>query len=101
MYIFYIDESGNRDPQTEAIRADGTRITKDWLYVLTAVSLFEHRWHGFEKTLNRDKNRLMSRIYRGHNIRLQLTDCEVKSSAVRIPKQRNCHPFLSHGSAKK
>jgi len=96
MYIFYIDESGNRDPQTETIRDDGTRIPKEWLYVLTAVSLFEHRWHGFEKTLNRYKNRLMARIYRDHGLRLQLADCEVKSSAVRVPKQRDRHRFLSH-----
>ncbi len=91
MYFFYVDESGNRDPQIETIRDDGTRVAKDWLYVLTAVSLFEHKWHGFEKTINRYKNRLMRRIYQDSGVHLQLADCEVKSSAVRIPKQRDCH----------
>jgi len=95
MYFFYIDESGNRDPKVEKVRPDGTRIPKDWLYVLTGICLFERRWHGFEKTLNRHKARLKDQIYRTHGVRLDLADCEVKSVWLRNRFQRAKHPFLS------
>ena len=88
MHLFYVDESGNRDP---------LHVTdKDWLYVLTAISLFEHRWHGFEKTLNRYKGRLAARIKADTGLRLDLADMEIKSDWIRIPKARSNRPFLSN-----
>jgi len=96
VYFFYIDETGNRDPRLTIPRKDGTTVAGDWLYVLTAVSLFEKRWHGFEKTLNRRKGFLMNRIFKETGTRLQLADCEVKSNWVRQPKERTQHPFLRH-----
>jgi len=95
MFLFYVDESGNRDPRVETPQKDGTTKPGDWLYVLTAVSLFEHRWGYFEKAINRRKTELIHRINREAGVRLELADCEVKSSAVRIPKERAKHPFLS------
>ena len=95
MLFFYIDETGNRDPQTQVTREDGSVLQKDWLYVLTAVSLFEHRWHGFEKTLNRHKAGLMTRLHKDHGLNLELADTEVKSNWIRIPKECARHPFLS------
>ena len=95
MFLFYADESGNRDVRVDIPQKDGTTKPGDWLYVLTAVSLFEHKWHGFEKTINRRKVDLIQRIMRDTGLRLELADCEVKSSAVRIPKERARHPFLS------
>ena len=88
MIIFYVDESGNRDPKHVN--------DKDWLYVLTAVSLFEHRWHGFEKTLNRHKTRLADRIFNDKGVRLDLAEMEIKSDWVRIPKARAARPFLAN-----
>ena len=51
MFLFYVDETGNRDVRVEISQRDGTTKPGDWLYVLTTISLFEHRWHGFEKTI--------------------------------------------------
>jgi len=98
MYFFYVDESGSLDPTTTGVRADGSTFTKDHLYVLTAVSLFERRWHGFEKTLNRKKQELCD-IHRRTNPteqRLDLADCEIKSTWIRIPKERARRPFLAN-----
>jgi len=96
MYLFYVDESGNLDCGLTKVRADGSVLQKDWLYVLTAVSLFEHRWHGFEKTLNRKKRALMARVIRRGGPRLDLADCEIKSNWLRNPKEQASHPLLSH-----
>ncbi|NLT75246.1 MAG: DUF3800 domain-containing protein [Planctomycetes bacterium] len=96
MFLFYADETGNRDPRLEIPQKNGTIKPGDWLYVLTAVSLFEHRWHGFEKTINRRKGELTQRILRDRQVRLELADCEVKSNWVRILKERRRHPFLGN-----
>lgn len=96
MFLWYADETGNRDPRLEIPQKDGTNKPGDWLYVITAVSLFEQRWHGFEKTINRYKNDLRIRINREKGVALDLADCEIKSNWVRIPKERNNHPFLAN-----
>jgi hypothetical protein len=88
MYFFYVDESGTLDPDCSG--------GKEPLYVLTAISLFEHRWHGFEKTINRQKRELIKLINQRKGIRLDLADCEIKSNWVRIPKERERRPFLSN-----
>ena len=95
MYLFYIDETGNRDPRLLIPKADGTTIQGDWLYVLTAVGLYEHKWHGFEKPINRQKRGLIQRIRYLHGVELELADCEIKSNWLRQPKERGRHPLLS------
>ncbi|HVA50200.1 MAG TPA: DUF3800 domain-containing protein [Pirellulales bacterium] len=98
MYFFYVDESGSLDPAAIGRRADGSTFAKDHLYVLAAVSLFERRWHGFEQTLNRRKRELCE-IHRHTNPatpRLELADCELKSTWTRIPKERAQRPFLAN-----
>lgn len=98
MYFFYADESGTLDPSITGERADGSKYPKEHLYVLSAVSLYESRWHGFEKTLNRKKWELIDIINRSPKpqIRLELADCEVKSTWIRIPKERSKRPFLAN-----
>ncbi len=96
MFLVYVDETGNRDPRLEIPQKDGTTKLGDWLYVLTGISLFEHQWHGFEKTLNRYKQSLMARINRDTGLRLDLADSEIKSNWVRIPKERARRPFLAN-----
>jgi len=98
MYFFYVDESGNLDPSVSGERADGTKYAKDHIYVLSAVSLFEKRWHGFEKTLNRKKWELIDIIRRSPKpqVQLELADCEIKSTWIRIPKERSQRPFLAN-----
>lgn len=95
MFLIYIDESGNRDPRLEIPQKDGSYKPGEWLYSLTAVSLFEHQWHGFEKTLNRHKQMLMASVNRRAGVRLDLADCEIKSNWVRTPKERAKRPFLA------
>jgi len=98
MYFFYVDESGSLDPTVTGERADGTTFVKDHLYVLAAVSLYERRWHGFEKTLNRRKRELCD-IHRHTNPAtpmLELADCEIKSTWIRIPKERGQRAFLAN-----
>lgn len=97
MYFFYIDESGHRDPNVDpGVRPDGTRFDRDWLFVTVAVSLFEGRWRGFENTINEHKIFLLERVNRSCGLRLDLSDAEIKSNWVRIPKERNARPFLAN-----
>jgi len=96
MFLIYVDETGNRDPRLEIPQKDGSTKPGDWLYVLTGISLFEHQWHGFEKTLNRHKQSLMARINRDDGLRLDLADSEIKSNWVRNPKERAKRPFLAN-----
>ncbi|MCE5228688.1 DUF3800 domain-containing protein [bacterium] len=96
MFFFYVDESGTLDPDCNPIVGlNGSSRSKEHLYVLTAVSLFDHRWHGFEKTINRQKRALIDLIQERTGMRLDLSDCEIKSTWVRIPKERARHRFLS------
>lgn len=91
MILFYVDETGNRAP----VRAGRPEGDQQWLYVLTAVSLYEHRWHGFEKTISRTKRRLLQQINDRRGVLLDLAGCEVKSNWVRVDTERKKHPFLS------
>ena len=95
MYLCYIDETGNRDPRLRIPQSDGSEKDGDWLYVLTALCIFEQRWHTLEKPINRHKLALVERIRKDTGRVLQLADCEVKSSALRQPKERARHVFLS------
>ena len=96
MYFFYIDESGTRDPETTKTQADGTTRPKEHLYVLTAVSLFERRWHAFERDIGRLKREFADRLYHLTKVRFDLADCEVKSTWLRIQRQREREsPFLT------
>jgi len=94
MFYFYVDESGNRGVPAAPEATQGP--TSDWLYVLVAVSLFEHRWHQFEKFLRRRKRDLGESLRTTRGLRLGLTDYEIKSAWVRIPSQRSRRPFLAN-----
>ena len=98
MYFFYVDESGNLDSTVSGEHADGSTFTKDHIYVLPAVSLYEHKWHRFDKLLNRKKWELIDIIFRAQLTpsKLELADCEIKSTWTRIPKQRAKRPFLAN-----
>lgn len=99
MYLCYIDETGTRDPRLKIPRQDGTERDGDWLYVLTALCVFEQRWHTLEKPINRRKLALLERIRNETGVALQLADCEIKSNWLRIPRERERHPFVSHLTA--
>lgn len=96
MYLCYIDETGNRDPRLKIPQKDGSEKDGDWLYALTAMCIFEQRWHTLEKPINRHKMSLIDKIQRDKGIGLQLSDCEVKSNWLRQPREREKHVFLQH-----
>jgi len=96
MFLFYIDETGNRDPRLEIPQKNGTVRKGEWLYVLTAVGMFEQRWHTLEKPINRLKMKLIENIRRTKGIDLDLADAEIKSTWVRQPSKRQNHPFLKY-----
>lgn len=95
MYLFYVDESGTLDPEITGTRSDGSRFEKEWLYTMTAVGLFEHKWRTFYNPIIQKKRMLIDEIYRRDNVRLELNECEVKSAWIRIPKERARHPMFS------
>jgi hypothetical protein len=85
MYFFYVDESGNRKPTSGGP-----------VYVLTAVGIHEYQWKRFYQYLTDYKRSLIARITRDQHIRLNLSDCEVKSNWIRIPSERKKHIFLNY-----
>jgi len=95
LYLFYVDETGNLDPRVEIPKHTGGMVPGDPLYVLTTVGLYEHKWHSFEKTLNRYKKSLLEGINSRTGSRFDLADFEIKSNWLRIPKERLHHPVLS------
>ncbi len=72
MYLFYIDESGNRDVG---------HIEQERFYVLTAVGMFEGHWKRFYLDIARPKRSIISRIEAQQGIALDFAvDAEVKST---------------------
>ena len=85
MYLFYVDESGNLDINNPS----------SWLYTMTAVGIFEHNWPKFYMPIVQHKRWLAAKIWERTGVQLQLHDCEVKSTWLRIPKRRAESAFLS------
>ncbi|NMC50283.1 MAG: DUF3800 domain-containing protein [Desulfovibrio sp.] len=100
MYLFYVDESGTLDPEVTGTRSDGTHFDKEWLYSMTAIGLFEHKWRQFYYPSIQKKRLFIDEIYRREGVRLELNECEVKSAWIRIPKERARHPLFSRISDK-
>jgi len=94
MYLFYIDETGTRDPDIGGFHEG--KPAKDWLYVLTAIGISEHRWRDFYRAIIGRKRQLLARIKTARGIDLDLDATEIKSNWIRITKERERHPFLSH-----
>ena len=85
MYLFYTDESGNRDIG---------HIAQERFYVLTAVGMFEGHWKRFYFDLAAPKTQIIARIKETYGISLDFaTDTEVKSTLLRNEKARQNHPF--------
>jgi hypothetical protein len=95
MYFFYFDESGSRDPRASIALPDGSHRPKDHIYVLTALSLYEHKWRPFDREIANLKLELVDHIFRTRRLKFDLADCEVKSNWIRNPKERkDKSPFL-------
>ena len=92
MYIFYVDETGNLDTHGIHPGMEYSASPKDWLYVLTALGIFEHNWRKFYDPIAATKKTLLQ----AHNAsQISLDECEIKSNWIRISKERQKHPFLS------
>ena len=88
MYIFYIDESGNRDIN---------HLDQERFYVLTAVGMFEQHWKKFYFDIARPKRSILNRINEEYSLNLDFaTDAEVKSTLLRNVKARERHPFSNY-----
>lgn len=96
MILVYVDESGNRDPRPHSPIAGAPGAYRDFLYVVTAVTLFDGKWATFDAAINGEKRRLMEKVFRVTQERLTLADCEIKSNWIRRPDQRAKHPLLRH-----
>jgi hypothetical protein len=91
LYLFYVDETGNLDTKDVHPGMDSSVSKKDWLYVLTGLGIFEHKWRKFYDPIAAKKRELIHI----HNAKVTLDQCEIKSNWLRIPKERTRHPFLS------
>lgn len=99
MYLFYVDETGNLDTEITQTKPDGTKVDKDWVYVLTAIGFFEHKWRKFYHPITSLKRRLIGEIRTRTGRSLELSECEVKSNWIRIPSERASKPFLGNLTA--
>ena len=86
MYFMYLDESGEKNPA----------VKKDEPFVFLALGLHEYQWKKFEAVINAKKLQIIRRIFETHGVKLELADAEIRSSDVRIPKNRAKHPFLRY-----
>jgi len=95
MYFFYFDESGSRDPRAFIALPNGSIQPKDHIYVLTALSLYEHKWRHLDREIANLKLELVDHLFRTRRLKFDLADCEVKSNWIRNPKERrDKSPFL-------
>jgi hypothetical protein len=86
MYLFYIDDSGTRDPAVKE---------EERVYVLAAVGIYEKRWRAFEGEIMDEKFRLIREIKRTMALDIPLSGTEVKSNYLRHPESRKRKsPFL-------
>jgi len=93
MYFFYFDESGNRNPKPQVATRKNVTI-EDNIYVLSAISLFERDWMPFDQEISDAKIALKDKLYRAKGVKLEtLADCEVKSTALRVPRDPNQKGF--------
>jgi hypothetical protein len=93
--MFYVDESGTLDPEIKGTKPDGSSFEKEWIYSLTAFGLFEHKWRKFYDPIVTKKRELIEKIRNKTGDRLDLSQCEIKSTWIRIEKKRKQSPFLS------
>jgi hypothetical protein len=84
MYFFYFDESGSRDPDV----GHRTAPTKDYLYVLMAIGIWEGNWRKLDRAVSFVKLELADYLHRTGKGRFDLADCEVKSNWLRNAKER-------------
>lgn len=88
MHFFYIEDTGTRDPEVVVNAEDKQGASSDHLYVMTAVGISEFHWRQFDKRISRVKMQFLKYLYQKKRLQLDLTDCEIKSTWMRIPQER-------------
>jgi len=83
MYLFYLDESGSRDPSVGSLESP-----KDDTYVLLAVGLYEGQWRRFDRELSSLKLDLINDLYHQGKGHFNFAECEVKSRWIRLKDVR-------------
>ncbi len=98
MYLFYVDESGDRGvrlPADRKLYADANRF-----YVLLACGILDHYWFKFEQHINTIRRRILDRINLSLNLvpqnSLGLHDAEIKSQYIRNVLSRRRSAFWPH-----
>ncbi|HPQ71835.1 MAG TPA: DUF3800 domain-containing protein [bacterium] len=90
MYLCYVDESGNLDCKQSANEKE-----KSSIFVLSAICVLDHKWPKFSGAIDRRKEWLKQKLAQTKGLLFNITDCELKSSWIRIPKSRKSRPFLN------
>ena len=93
MYLCYVDESGNLDVNVAENCSDGQ--CKPALYVLSGLCVLDHKWPTFSGIIDGRKDELIQKLWRTKGLHLNLAHAELKSTWIRIPKQREKRPFLA------
>jgi hypothetical protein len=93
MYFCYVDESGSLDCGTTEPRTDCIR--KNPIFVLSGLCVYAENWRKFSGIIDQRKDDLRDKLFRTKGLSLKLTDCELKSSWIRIPTLRQQRPFLA------
>ena len=96
MYFFYIDEAGSRDPRSQRLLANGNMEPLDHVYVLAALGVYERRWHALDRSIAYLKLELADHLRKTKGLKLNLADCEVKSTTLRNPKERQAKSAFLH-----
>jgi len=93
MYLCYVDEAGNLDCNLKDQCASGEE--KPAIFVLSGVCVLDHKWPKFSGIIDQRKEWLRQKLFQTKGLNLELADCELKSSWIRIPSQRGKRPFLA------
>jgi hypothetical protein len=89
MYLFYVDESGNRNPLTKVEEP----------LVILSLCLHEFQWRRLERNINSRKLRLIQEVHDRTGLEFELADVEVKANTLRMASEREHHRFFKHLSA--
>ena len=84
MYLFYIDESGHRNPVCGV----------DEPFVVLSLCIHEFQWRRLERNINARKLKLIGDVHDRTGLEFKLSDVEVKANTVRIPSERAKHQFF-------
>ena len=98
MYLFYVDESGDREIFN---RASGERYSsRERFYALFACGILDHHWYRFEESVNRTKRSIITDVNQRLGLSgqqgIQLDEAEIKSRLIRRRSARKGNRFWAN-----